>query len=253
MTWAKDWKFSDWDRIDGAKFSEGFLKISGSMGPLAFANRLGQVAFKSDKYIEAQAFSCGLASVRFNDVSKHFAGYIDHSGKMVLGPFEDADAASFDADVAVLSEWQKDGHFKVGLLNTRGRFVIPSEEQTISPCADHTFLVKRNGRNFLYDRSGHVLIKFPSGCDQVSMPTHVTRSSLFGCGFGGTPDEKFTYKRGSQWGFCDFSGRMVIEPKYGYCNAFVGDNSIVFENSTGEEHRCGLIDRKRELDSAARI
>ena len=231
---------------DWLSFHEGLLRISSCQGPLAYVDHFGAFAVPFGKYTDGKDFSCGLASVCYMDKETRLSGFIDRTGEMVIGPFKDVDLTSFENNLAVVTERTSKTQTKAGVIDTQGKFVIPMSYETIWRSLDNKFLAMQNGHYYLIDRAERKVISFSEGCDDVRMKPHLTSETLIPCGFGGTRGDKYVFKRGSKWGYCDSSGRMVIEPKFAYCDDFVGDMAVAYVDSTDDDVLCGVINRSGE-------
>ena len=238
-------KLPDWAWIGPRRrFHEGLLNIGEDYINCVFINKLGKVAFKCD-YPEVGDFADGLCTVRYrNRDGKDLSGFINHLGKMIIGPFKDACLYPFANGLASITR-SENGVTKAGVLNKSGKFVIPLEFDTISGYPDGTFLAAKGGRFILLNRKAQVLIKFPANCTTVQLPLKVSKDTLIPCGFGGTVDrKKYIGKLGSKWSYCDTSGKIVFEPRFSYCTEFVGDRAVAWAISHDDEQLTGVIDKK---------
>ncbi len=122
----------------------------------------------------------------------------------------------------------------------------PANDGKTLPKDDGKFLAMKDGRYTLLDKAGNKSIVFPEGCTQASLPQQLKPGNLICCGFGGTVFDQYAFLHGSKWGYCDINGRIVIEPKFAWCNIFVGDLAIAYLDSTDDDLVCGIINKRGE-------
>ena len=158
------------------------MNIGGNNTPPAFINTLGKIVLKLDKYDDVKDFSCGLAAASFKDDDN--AGYIDHQGKMVIGPIESAEPESFDKGLAIVSQF-KNGKSLFGVVSLTGTFVIPVQYDHVRLNTDGNFLVEKKAQQLVLDRDGKLVIKFPANCTWVDLPDKISKETWIPCGFGG--------------------------------------------------------------------
>lgn len=234
-------KLPDWTRVDSRRsFSDGLLNIGEDFSPTAFVNRRGNVVPNFDQYTDVKEFSFGLAAASYNDRNGRRSGFVNRDGKMVIGPFRNAELQKFENGVAVVSVYSGFGKPKAGLVSTTGKFVVPMSYEGISPIGNGKFWAHRNNRVVILDSTGKVFIKFPDDCTAVVAPDKFSKNSWIACGFGGTVNKSL------RWGYCDVNGKVVLSPRpeFQLCQSFVGNLAVVYKKGPGENLVCGIINRK---------
>jgi hypothetical protein len=238
-------KLPDWARFGPAKrFHDGLLNIGESYVNCTFIDKRGRVAFKCS-YSDASDFSDGLSIVRYTDRNgKLMSGYINRRGDLVIGPFEETGLYPFTNGFATISQ-SVNGKTMMGIINKSGKFVLPPQFETISPSTKETFFATKDEHFLLLNAKAQVLIRFPESVTTVQLPAKLIKQTLIPCGFGGKGDRaNYIGKVGSKWGYCDSSGKIIITPKFSYCNDFVGDLAVACTISHDDEQLSGIIDKQ---------
>jgi len=238
-------KLPDWTRIDDHRFREGLLNIGDSYSPTAFVNKQGKVVLNFDKYTDVKEFCCGLAAASYSNREGSWSGYINHQGKMVIGPFKDAGLANFENNQVVLSNYPENGKPKFGVISTSGKFIIPLKFESVQPAGDGNYLAVLSGKHMVYNSAGKVILKFPQNCTSVDIPMKLEKDTWIACGFGGSGNrERYSGKVGSIWGYCDIHGNIVMTPRFAFAQSFKGNRAVAYVAKKEEEQSCGVIDRK---------
>jgi hypothetical protein len=238
-------KLPDWARIaPGKRFHEGLLNIGEAYVHNVFINKRGASAFKCD-YSDVSDFSGGLAVVRYTDrLGATVSGCINCRGDMVIGPLQDTQLSPFSNGLATISK-TVNGKTTSGVIDKSGKFVVPCGFDTVSPNIDGTFLATKDKHFVLLNPKGEVQIRFPESVTTVQLPDTISKQTLIPCGFGGSGDRaKYLGKLGAKWGYCDWSGKVIISPKFSYCSAFIGDLAVACAISHDDEQLDGVIDKE---------
>ncbi|MBX9950002.1 MAG: WG repeat-containing protein [Candidatus Obscuribacterales bacterium] len=237
-------KLPDWTRIDDHRFREGLLNIGDSYSPTAFINKQGKVVLNFDMYTDVKEFCGGLAAASYSNRDGSWSGYINHQGKMVIGPFKDADLANFENNQVVLSNYPENGKPKFGVISTSGKFIIPLKFESVQPAGDGNYLAVLNGKHMVFNSAGKVILKFPEYCTSVDIPMRLEKDTWIACGFGGNGNrERYSGKVGSIWGYCDIHGNIVMTPRFASAQSFKGNRAVAYVARKEEEQSCGVIDR----------
>ncbi|HEY9432310.1 MAG TPA: WG repeat-containing protein [Blastocatellia bacterium] len=216
----------------GGVFYDGLLDTNDG-----FVNRTGEVVLKTQFY-RTWTFSEGLAAALREKGDKW--GYIDHSGKFVIGPrFEDFPngyVSSFSEGLALIEVLGKYGY-----IDHSGKFVIPPR-----------FLYGRNFR----DGMACVMVDNPHPYAEAKFCPDFR--PLFAVIQGTSPECKFTFinQSGSvissdrydyakdfsegfapvriagKWGYIDKKGRIIIRPQY--------DDAMAFSNGVARVRQGNL-------------
>ncbi|MBS1953323.1 MAG: WG repeat-containing protein [Cyanobacteria bacterium SZAS-4] len=235
-----------WTRTESSKFHEGLLRISNQFDPTRFIDRQGKLVKVAD-YDQIQDFYCGRAAVSYLSQGKRWAGYLDHQGKMVIGPFENVSCSEFDRGRATIMQYSGGEQKSVAVVDTAGKFVIPfGQYSSVRREGSGDWFVTKDNKFEVLDKRGRLRFKFPDTCTSVEMPPKITPATWIPCGFGGTaPRSKHIGKAGSKWGYCDATGKIVLAPKFFFCSQFTGDLAMAWsDTSDDDEQHCGVIDRK---------
>jgi hypothetical protein len=194
-------------------FSEGlsaqYVPVGSNLGSgWGFIDKSGNFAIQPQFVRGQHSFSEGLAFVVFPDFS---AGYIDHSGKIVIEPkFRFSLQHQYDAEFSEGMASVLDGNTnKVGYIDSSGEFVIAPQFDRASHFSEGLALVtnyKLNRGQRYIDTNGNVAI-----------PDFFSRASNFSEGLAGVfpSDEK-----GEGCGYIEPSGKFVIKPKFSSCGDF---------------------------------
>ena len=245
-------EFPMWAMLFTSRFSEGLLKFGEQMGsPTGFIDHSGAVVLTDPNIICRENFHDGLAVVydKLNKVS----GWINHSGKLVVKIDSGSYASSFSKKRSIITVRDENNKSKFGLIDTAGKSVLPAEYQDLYLYAPNVYLALKDNRLSFLDSNGKVICIFPPECTAVGRQDDVSKNALIPCAFFGDrePDAKgYLPPPGARWGYCDMSGRIVIqpaygatEPQYGSAEQFQGDLAVVHLKTTGPKGLMGLIDR----------
>ncbi len=230
----------------GQKFSEGLLNV-GSWGErVAYYNTEGKVKI-SGAITSGEPFHDGLAAVTIATREITGAGYINHNGELVIGPFKNATVQGFDRGFGVVTVYTYDFNGQsaphCGVTDRNGKMVIPTEYQSISRLSNSFFVGEKDSEFYLLHQDGQVVFKFPKRCVAVEATNSDALDQLIPCAFEKTskpaePYEKPEHSR--KWGFCDMHGTMQIEPIYAHVESFERGLAAVFEHGE-KNNRAGLI------------
>lgn len=198
---------------EGWYFSEGlsaqYAPVGSNLGSgWGFIDKSGSFTIQPQFVRRKHSFSEGLAFVVFKDFS---AGYIDHSGKLVIEPkFRFSLQHQYDADFSEGMASVLDGNTnKVGYIDSSGEFVIAPQfdraykfSEGLALVTDHTL---NRGQRYI-DTNGNVAI-----------PDFFSRASNFSEGLAGVfPDNE----KEQGCGYIDSSGNFVIKPAFSGCGGF---------------------------------
>lgn len=178
------------------------------LGGWGFIDKAGNFAIKPQFVRGQHSFSEGLAFVVFPDFS---AGYIDHSGKIVIEPkfrfsLESSYEPEFSEGMASVLDRNTN---KVGYIDSSGEFVIAPQFDRAYHFSEGLALVTNyqlnRGQRYI-DTNGNVAI-----------PDFFSSASNFSEGLASvfSSDEK-----GEGCGYIDPSGKFVIKPTFSYCGDF---------------------------------
>lgn len=233
----------DWTRTDMRQFHEGVLNIGENTDVPYFINKRGKIALRCDNFHRVKDFSCGLAAASYIDREGGWGCYINHQGKIVVGPFKEADCSNFERGQARVTEYLGPGKTRACVADTAGKFILPLEFESISPFGDY-YLAKKDGKFFTYDRDGKLIGTFPNNCTDVEWQSWVSNDGWLTCAFDGNGKNGERGRDGAKWGYCDLFGKIQIQPKFAYCQPFVGDRATAQIKSPDGKSISGSIDRK---------
>ncbi|MBA3857774.1 MAG: hypothetical protein C0507_12775 [Cyanobacteria bacterium PR.3.49] len=238
-------RLPEWARTDNRRFCEGLLNIGDSYSPTAFIDRKGQILPRFDQYVDVKEFSYGLAEASFENREGRWSGYVNHRGKMVIGPFLNCDLTKFENGMALVSVSPPRGKPKVGVVSSTGTFILPLIYESVSPMAGGKYVVRENNKSTIIDARGKVFVKFPPNCTSVQPPEKWDKNTWIVCGFS-TDTARKTHSAGGEvkWGYCDINGKVVISPRFSSCYPFIGNRAIAYKGVSDREQVCGIIDRK---------
>jgi hypothetical protein len=231
-------RLPDWTLVNDSVFHEGLLNIGDSYSPTAFVDEKGKVLPNFDRYTDVKEFSDGLAAASLTNRDGRWAGFINHQGKMVIGPFENADVFKFENGRAIVAANPKTGKPKAGLVSSKGTFVVPMIYDSISSIGNDKFCAQRNNQVAILDSDGKVVIQFPADCTSITPPDKFDKNTWIACGFKGKLNQ------GLKWGFCDVNGKVVLTPRFALASSFIGNRAVAYEKLPVEGLACGVIDRK---------
>lgn len=238
-------KMPDWTRIDYKRFQEGLLNIGDSYSPTAFIDKQGKVAMNFDMYIDVKEFSDGLAEAYYNDREGRWGGYINHQGKMVVGPFKDVELSKFEKGRARVTVYPPKGNPKSGVVTTSGKFLLPLKYERLTQFDDGLYLVSEAGKLKILDADRRVILIFPEQCTDVSMPDKLEKSAWIACGFGIAGNRRGPLgKVVAKWGYCDINGKVVMSPRFAYALSFKKNRAVAFTSNDVDNQVCGVIDRQ---------
>lgn len=231
-------RLPDWTRVNDSVFHEGLLNIGDSYSPTAFVDEKGKVLPNFDRYTDVKEFSDGLASASLTNRDGRWAGFINHQGKMVIGPFQNADIFKFENGRAVVTVNPKAGKPKAGLVSSKGTFVVPMIYDAITAIGNGKFWAHKKNRVCILNSDGKVFIQFPADCTSITPPDKFDKNTWIACGFGGKLNQSL------KWGFCDVNGNVVFTPRFALASSFIGNRAVAYEKLPVEGLACGVIDRK---------
>lgn len=193
-----------------------------------------------EKYVDAQAFSEGLAAVEFNSTSPYFStpyGYIDTAGRFVIKP-QFGTAYNFQNGVARV----RGELIKWGLIDKTGKFALEPGFRDIGWITDNTIAAKpltgdAKEKWGFFDRSGNQIIgpQFDSASFLGDSLAVVRKDGKYGVVDSSGKvivttqydDAGWLFSQGllpvkkdSKFGFVDAEGKSVIEPAYDAVGGF---------------------------------
>jgi len=152
-------------------------------------------------------------------------GYINEKGSFAIEPKYDSADAFLSNGMALVSE---NGGY--GLIDKSGKKVTESQYLSVDDFKEKTIIVTDyNGKSWLLDDKGNKLFE--------------TEGAIYKLSGGMAAFSKSVDKYSSLWGYIDDEGKVVVEPKYKWAQAFSGDKAIV-ESSEGH---FGIIDKEGKL------
>jgi hypothetical protein len=183
------------------------------------------------QYEAAEDFIGGLASVtkkvreKGGHNERELVGFIDSKGAIVAD-FQYDKAYSFSEGMAIVV---KDDQY--GFIDSTGREVIPTQFEDAASFSEGLAAVKVNGKNGFINNQGQIVITpaFERSC-YVSVFSH------------GLAPVYTTIEEGPS-GYIDKTGKMVIDPEFGFVSQFseevamvrpLGSNEFGYINTQGE-------------------
>lgn len=158
-------------------FHDGIAKIEKN-GRWGFINQIGKEIVLFEKDVKVYDFSSGLALIVNSDKRKHF--YINKRGNSVIAfdgdEYEDIIAYSFMNDFAIIRLNEK-----YGMIDTRGRTIIPFEYDLIDVYDKKTGLIKvgkateEGIKKGFCNATGDIVVP----CEYVSISSISNRNDLF--------------------------------------------------------------------------
>ncbi|MCA6362820.1 MAG: WG repeat-containing protein [Bacteroidetes bacterium] len=144
-------------------------------------------------------------------------GIVDSSGKLIAQPVYDQQPVYGDGMFRI----SRNG--KYGFIDAQGKEVVAPVYAYATPFRNGCAAVTANGKNIIIDKTGNTI-------GTISVPaSEVFKASCERIRFR-APDGRY--------GYCDKSGRVVVEPQFEAADDFVFNRAIVEQNG-----RYGLIDR----------
>jgi hypothetical protein len=233
--------------LDGKHFSEGLIPVNhGFAIGMNYCDKNGK-PISDQMFTDGSAFSEGLANVRIATREQSGGGYIDHSGKFVIGPFQSAECMPFKDGVGIVSFYtitpEGSWLFKRGAVDKTGKFIIAANYAELSRFSTTFFLAKSDDRFELLDFSDNKVMHFPVGCKEVVATKSNSLSQLIPCGFSSTKRivGRKTEPEPLDWGYSDMKGELVIAPKFCRCEPFENGFAIASVKDN-DKKLAGLID-----------
>jgi len=159
------------------------------------------------------------------DESEKRWGYINEEGKFIIKPKYES-AADFQSNG--MAEVLENGRW--GLIDKSGKLIMESQYlYTINFSEKKIVSTGDSGKSYLLDEKGNILFQTDGSIDKLS------------CGMAAF--SKVVDRDKSLWGYINDEGKVVIEPKYEWTQAFSNDKAIV-EISKGH---FGIIDKEGKL------
>ncbi len=201
-----------------ASFNEGRAMVSKN-------NLFGYVDEKGNEIVPIQYqdvdlwFYHGVALVKkYNQW-----GLVDSNGNTLVSPQYDEISPSnlFREHVKWLTVQKKD---KYGLIDERGKLILPLNYEAIENYADSFFYVRQNGKVSLLDRQLKTLLPFTY--EHIDYETFIQKN-------------KASVKLNGKWGYIDNNGREILAVKY--------DNLYGFSEglfAVELDHKVGFVDLK---------
>ena len=209
-------------------------------------------------FTDGGAFSEGLANVRIATREQSGGGYIEHSGKFVIGPFRSAECSPFADGIGIVSFYtitpEGSWLFKRGAVDKTGKFIIAANYSELSRFAEKFFLAKSDDRFELLDFSGNRVMQFPIGSKAVVATKSSSMSQLVPCGFSSTKRVvgRKTEPELLDWGYSDMKGKLVIAPKFCSCEPFKNGLAIASVKDD-DKVLAGLIDESGSWKGCSEI
>ncbi|MGG1676283.1 WG repeat-containing protein [Neobacillus sp. NRS-1170] len=202
-------------------FQDNGLAIVRVMNHAGVINSSGYFIVKP-KYDTINPFSEGRATVIDHQGFK----VIDESGKEITSR-----AYSYIGDYkesrALMADYTKEGWYRYGYLNKRGKEVIPLTYEAASDFTDGRAVVKTNrGRFALIDLTGKEVNSYP----------------FYFVGNYGQRMMAFQVRANEKCGYIDEQGKITIEPKFSGAQSFINNRAIVNVSEDYKDHY-GLIDQ----------
>lgn len=214
-----------WADTTSRKYHGGVLLVQGpAFDQGAYINLKGKFINRDNYFRFGQEFSCGLAAVEYCNRGECYSAYINSHGKIAIGPFREAECQSFYKNRAIVRVSTKEGTKKTGVISTSGTFVIPPVYDCVRRL-DEDFHPKIETKSPFARYSGDfILINYPAKFAAVNVPSIIRADTLIPCMI--VPDSKSAFT-GPLWGYCNLSGKMVIEPRFEYAREFSGGIAAV--------------------------
>ena len=165
-----------------------------------YINKSGEIVIEL-KYGDARDFSEGLAAVKIDGLD----GYINRAGQIIIKPQFDY-AGKFSEDLAGV----RDANDKYGYINKSGAYVIEPQFEDAYEFTNGRAIVKDVSEKFWkIDRTGNYL----AGPQDDAFPYFQEGLTL-------------KYVNGL-YGFADKSGKIIIEPQFGFARNFLESLAVV--------------------------
>lgn len=171
---------------------------------------------KVTDHIHVSSLTCGRALFDQRVEGRRLYGYVDAAGNVAIPPVY-RDAASFVDGLAAVQDAE---HGRWGVINTAGETVIPIEYSSMQRVSDSRFAVTKGDDTaiLLLDRDGREIVPV--------QPFQAIRAFSDGLALARV-DDPVTGYAGTQYGYIDEEGRMVIPAEYGYANEFSQGRAVV--------------------------
>jgi hypothetical protein len=214
-------------------FSEG-LAVAFSGHEYGYINEQGQWAIRLKGFHSAEKFSEGLAAIAKSSRNGLEWTYIDNQGATMIGPSQFYTAEPFSDGLALVSVFAKSekSHgtdLQYGYINREGKFVIPpkfSEAKSFSDGLALVYVEKgRSGEAGYIDKTGEYVIRVHN----------YALAQSFSEGLA-------VVLQGSEYGYIDRTGRVVIDYRY--------DEAEEFHNGLAKVRifgRYGFINKEGEF------
>lgn len=207
-----------------AAFSEGLSRVHViGFGKKGYIDRTGQWVIEP-QFEDAQLFQNGLAAVQQDQNSKW--GYIDKNGEVVI-PARFDNVGPFFGELAVV---MVDKY--CGFINQQGEIVIPCQYRSASSFSEGLAAVECAPNKWGYiNNHGRLVLAMPSSCrwvegfseglarvcggyintqGKVVIDTNKLPGYIYDSFFEGLA----CFKDGSEWGFINKQGQVVIKPRF---------------------------------------
>ena len=186
-------------------------------GKRGYMDRAGNVVVKP-QFVDAGAFSEGLAFVAVESMGSQKYGYIDSTGRMAIEP-QFSNALDFSEGLAVVEVGGKSG-----FVDKQGVLVIKPQYRSADPFRDGLAVVEVGaGEDAKYGYIDHE--------GKLAIPAEYVTASDFSEGLGlvATTVADGTKKSG----FIDKEGRWVIQPTFDYALPFSEGLAAVMVKTAG--------------------
>lgn len=237
------------ESFDNFKFSEGLVAVYNTTknswkeawtteSPVfkGYADKTGKLVVPF-QYLEAQPFREGWAAVYD---SQYAANFVDAKGKTLLPDFlPNSFVESFQNGLAIVRDYRT-GQSRNGMIDTKGKYVIPVEYESLSSCDQKGRIVaQKNGKWGVIDKQNQVLVPF------------IYDSVSFGAGMMPSENQPVNFQEdllpvvlNGQLGFIDDQNRTIIPFKYeqSYGSGFSEGVAPV-----SREGKYGFIDRQNQV------
>lgn len=132
-------RLPEWASV-GRGFQSGIVNLSNVSNQIAAYDKHGRNILKGTKFRYLRNFSSERAIVEYGEWLNWWSAYIDTSGKIVIGPFLNRMLNDFSNGVAIMPVGSQ-----VGLIDTKGHFLIPPRYDSIVVDREGRYLASKNG------------------------------------------------------------------------------------------------------------
>jgi hypothetical protein len=218
-------------------FHEGLAAVSRD-GALEYIDPTGTTAIQLRGMVDAGDFSEGLASFAVTQGETTKYGYLDKTGKVVIGPqFAWATPFSEGYAAAVLGEPGKEDEYRWGYIDTSGAWVVEPKYAYASAVELGKGAVRRAG----VDISEWDFIDM-TGARAIEPPMlGFAEARGFSDGFAAVGVSS-TAGGPVKWGFIDTTGAMVVRPRFEAVADFSLGRAAFAQTDDNGDVKWGYID-----------